>query len=86
MAAELHDSLGQGLLVVKNYAFMGLKETATPEKMREQLREISEILDLPESTIHSRIAVALGQITRILEPKLRDPIASRPKQFPQAVL
>ena len=42
MAAELHDSLGQGLLVVKNYAFMGLRETATPEKMREQLREISD--------------------------------------------
>ena len=42
MAAELHDSLGQNLLVVKNYALMGLKETATPEKMRSQLREISE--------------------------------------------
>ncbi|HUS33773.1 MAG TPA: sigma-70 family RNA polymerase sigma factor [Verrucomicrobiae bacterium] len=51
-----------------------------------KLREISEILDLPESTIHSRIAVALGQITRILEPQLRDPVAPRPKQFPQAVL
>ena len=51
-----------------------------------KLREISEILDLPESTIHSRIAVALGQITRILEPQLRDPVDPRPKQFPQAVL
>ena len=45
-----------------------------------KLREISEILDLPESTIHSRIAVALSQITRILEPQLK------PKQFPQLVL
>lgn len=51
-----------------------------------KLREISEILELPESTIHSRIAVALGQITRILEPQLRDHDASRPKHFPQAVL
>ena len=51
-----------------------------------KLREISEILDLPESTIHSRIAVALAQITRILEPQMRDPDGSRPKQFPQVVL
>jgi RNA polymerase sigma factor (sigma-70 family) len=51
-----------------------------------KLREISEILDLPESTIHSRIAVALGQITRILEPQLRDHNDARPKRFPQAVL
>jgi RNA polymerase sigma-70 factor, ECF subfamily len=51
-----------------------------------KLREISEILELPESTIHSRIAVALGQITRILEPQLRAPDDSRPIRFPQAVL
>jgi signal transduction histidine kinase len=42
MAAELHDSLGQSLLVMKNYAFMALKDTATPSKVREQLQEISE--------------------------------------------
>ena len=41
MASELHDSLGQSLLLVKNYAVMAQRETATPEKMREQLREIS---------------------------------------------
>lgn len=34
-----------------------------------KLREISEILELPESTIHSRIATALAQITRILKPQ-----------------
>lgn len=51
-----------------------------------KLREISEILELPESTIHSRIAVALGQITRILEPQLRHHNDPRPKRFPQAVL
>lgn len=51
-----------------------------------KLREISEILELPESTIHSRIAVALAQITRILEPQMRDHDDPRPKQFPQVVL
>jgi RNA polymerase sigma-70 factor (ECF subfamily) len=51
-----------------------------------KLREISEILDLPESTVHSRIAVALAQITRILEPQMRFPDDPRPKRFPQVVL
>src|SRR5207245_1641685 len=54
-----------------------------------KLREISEILDLPETTVHSRIAVALTQITRILEPQFRDEPApaavsrAQTKQFPQ---
>jgi signal transduction histidine kinase len=38
----LHDSLGQNLLLIKNRAVMGLKDNATPEKMRAQLQEISE--------------------------------------------
>ena len=42
ISAELHDSLGQSLLVVKNYAVMALKDTTPPEKMRDQLREISD--------------------------------------------
>src|SRR5207248_6729530 len=42
ISAELHDSLGQSLLVVKNYAVMALKQTTPPEKMRDQLREISD--------------------------------------------
>lgn len=42
IARELHDSLGQNLLLIKNRAVMGLKDSATPEKMREQLQEISE--------------------------------------------
>jgi RNA polymerase sigma factor (sigma-70 family) len=48
-----------------------------------KLREISEILDLPESTIQSRIAVALGQITRVLEPQIK---GRAPNKFPQVVL
>ena len=42
IARELHDSLGQNLLLIKNRAVMGLKDNASPERMREQLREISE--------------------------------------------
>ena len=46
-----------------------------------KLREISEILELPESTIHSRLGVALGQITRILEPQMRDHDDPRGNRF-----
>jgi signal transduction histidine kinase len=42
MAAELHDGLGQSLLVVKNYTAMALKEPTLPEKTQKQLREISD--------------------------------------------
>jgi len=48
-----------------------------------KLREIGEILDLPESTVQSRVALGLAQITRILEPQLRQKSA---KHFPQVVL
>jgi RNA polymerase sigma-70 factor, ECF subfamily len=34
-----------------------------------KLREIAELLDVPESTIHSRIAAGLARLTRIIEPK-----------------
>jgi RNA polymerase sigma-70 factor (ECF subfamily) len=44
-----------------------------------KLREISEILDLPETTIHSRIAVGLTQITRLLKPQFKDRV--RPEKF-----
>lgn len=33
-----------------------------------KLREIAEVLDLPEGTVCSRIAEALSQLTRLLEP------------------
>jgi signal transduction histidine kinase len=42
IAAELHDSLGQSLLTVKNYATMALKEPTLPEKTQKQLPEISD--------------------------------------------
>ena len=34
-----------------------------------KLREVADILEIPQTTVSSRIAVALEQITRILEPQ-----------------
>jgi RNA polymerase sigma-70 factor, ECF subfamily len=35
-----------------------------------KFREIAELLDAPESTINSRVAVGLARLTRLLEPQL----------------
>jgi signal transduction histidine kinase/ligand-binding sensor domain-containing protein len=42
IAAELHDSLGQNLLVIKNYALMGLSAANGENPTREHLNEISD--------------------------------------------
>jgi signal transduction histidine kinase len=41
VASELHDSLGQNLLIVKNRALMGLSSSQSTENTAEHLREIS---------------------------------------------
>ena len=41
IAAELHDSLGQNLLIIKNRALLGLNTPGDREKAIEQLHEIS---------------------------------------------
>jgi signal transduction histidine kinase len=41
IATELHDSLGQNLLVVKNWALVGLNSLADDNPAREHLTEIS---------------------------------------------
>ena len=41
-----------------------------------KLREISQILEIPETTAGSRVAAGLAQITRILEPQLSEPKSS----------
>jgi signal transduction histidine kinase/ligand-binding sensor domain-containing protein len=42
IAQEMHDSLGQELLVIKNRAVMGLKTAANESKEKRQLEQISE--------------------------------------------
>ena len=42
IAAELHDSIGQSLLIIKNGAFLALSDLDEPETVREQLEELSE--------------------------------------------
>ena len=37
-----------------------------------KLREIAEVLEIPEGTVNSRMAEALSQLTRLLEPRFRD--------------
>ena len=37
-----------------------------------KLARIAEILEIPEGTVNSRMAEALGRLSRILEPKLKD--------------
>jgi signal transduction histidine kinase/ligand-binding sensor domain-containing protein len=46
IAAELHDSLGQNLLIVKNWALIGLKTLGANNPAREQLTEINETTSL----------------------------------------
>jgi RNA polymerase sigma-70 factor (ECF subfamily) len=42
-----------------------------------KLREIADVLEIPETTASSRIAVGLAQLTRMLEPELGVPMAKR---------
>ena len=44
-----------------------------------KLREIAEVLEVPEGTVNSRMAEALAQLTRLLEPTFA-PEAKTPKQ------
>lgn len=44
IAAELHDSIGQDLVVIKNRALLALKAAGTPERVRAELEQISEII------------------------------------------
>lgn len=46
LAGELHDSLGQNLLIVKNWALLGLNSVAENNSPREHLTEISETVTL----------------------------------------
>lgn len=41
IAAELHDGIGQQILVIKNRAELALRDGRDPERLREELREIA---------------------------------------------
>ena len=41
IASELHDSIGQSLLIIKNRAFLALSDLGEPEIVKEQLEELS---------------------------------------------
>ena len=43
IAGELHDSLGQNLLVIRNRALMGLKDTGLSIQARDQFDQISSV-------------------------------------------
>jgi signal transduction histidine kinase len=43
IAAELHDSIGQDILIIKNYALIGLQSKKNLFKMAKQLNEISSL-------------------------------------------
>jgi RNA polymerase sigma-70 factor (ECF subfamily) len=47
-----------------------------------KLREIAEVLEVPEGTVSSRMAEALTQLTRLLEPAFQPPARnSKPKEL-----
>lgn len=50
-----------------------------------KLREVGEILDLPESTVRYRLAEGLTQMTRLLEPAFGCSSASDAKVVPHAL-
>ena len=45
-----------------------------------KFREIGEVLDIPEGTVKSRMAEALSQLSRWLEPFVNDEPVARPKE------
>lgn len=46
IAVELHDSLGQDLLIIKNWAMLALNQNGDVEKTKKQLNEISQTASL----------------------------------------
>jgi signal transduction histidine kinase/streptogramin lyase len=64
IAAELHDSLGQNLLIIKNHALLGLDSQGNQEELRGQLQEISDIASQTITDVRS--------ITYNLRPYLLD--------------
>ncbi len=49
-----------------------------------KLREIAEVLEIPEGTVNSRMAEALTQLTQLLEPQWKEGSAGAHRQRPHA--
>jgi signal transduction histidine kinase len=64
IAAELHDSIGQDILILKNYALIGLQSKKYPSKMIKQLQEISSFA--------SQTLEDIRKISQNLRPVLLD--------------
>jgi len=64
IAAELHDSIGQDILIMKNYALLGLRSKKSMAKMAEQLQEISSFA--------SQTLEDIRKISQNLRPVLLD--------------
>jgi PAS domain S-box-containing protein len=60
IAGELHDSLGQNLLLIKNRARLALTKASQPAEMRDQLDHISELV--------TTCLAEVRQISRDLHP------------------
>jgi RNA polymerase sigma-70 factor (ECF subfamily) len=57
----------RGVLVLRHYENL-------------KLREIADILGIPEGTVNSRIAEGLAQLTRLLEPQFKEPLEQMQKR------
>jgi signal transduction histidine kinase/ligand-binding sensor domain-containing protein len=78
IAAELHDSLGQNLLIIKNWAVLGLNRIAAEDPARDQLAEISTTATLSIEEVRT-IAHNLRpyQLDRIGLTRTLDELVSR---------
>ena len=50
-----------------------------------KLREIAEVLDIPDGTVNSRMAEGLAQLTRLLEPQFGKKQSSRAMNIPRQI-
>jgi two-component system, sensor histidine kinase LadS len=64
IAAELHDSIAQNILIIKNSALIGLRSTRSPLKMAKHLTEVS---DYASQTLQD-----IRKISQNLRPVLLD--------------
>ena len=87
IAAELHDSLGQGLAIIKNRAMLSLSTPSDHERAIAQLREISdasgEIIEEMKEIAHNLRPYQLDRLglTRAIESMIRNVAEGRDLRF-----